>query len=134
MTGFHHDVCLPHPIVVRLRFTNTIGVSHLDLQVQQNLIYSDSCLGHLHVHRTDNSDPEVRTIFGLFAAETLGCEELSTQRSQQDLRCDGQESIDRRCFCCNRRLPTRPWYSLDFYDSNASRWALNSQRFACIPL
>jgi len=115
-------------------FYNPIGVSHLDLQVQQNIVYSDSCLGHLYTYRTDSSDPKVRTMFGRFATQALSCVESSSQRSRQNLCCDRQESADRRCFCCNRRFPTRPWYSRDFCGSNTSRWALNPQQITRIPL
>jgi len=133
-TESRHDVRLPPSVDVRPHFTNPIGVSHLDLQVQQHLVYSGSHLGHLYTHRTDNSDPKVGTTFGRFATQALSCMELSSQRSRQDLCYDRQESTDRHCVYCNCRLPTCPRYSRDFSGSNTSRWALNSQRITRVPL
>ena len=60
-------------------FIDYIGVPHLDLQVQQSVVCSDSCFGHMHIYRTDNSDPKVRRMFGRRVAQTLGRGESSSQ-------------------------------------------------------
>ena len=51
----------------------------------------------------------VRTITSQMFGSGLFC----SQRTQQDLCCDGQEPTDSRCFCRHYHFPTRPRYLPD---------------------
>jgi len=60
--GLCYSRCLPPPVAVRPRLTDSRGVSHLStLQVQQDIVYPKSCLCHMYICRTGSSDPKVRT-------------------------------------------------------------------------